>query len=143
MRRYFDIAVTTLAAIIAAPIALWFIAFVSVAGFTLGLAILMLLLVLVHYIAGSVGVFLAVLGIIAGVVYGIRAVIIEMRRSRLLTRTLPHLNAYKDLIARYDPDTLSNPHADNVRYYQRKYAEHLVATTRRDLVPQTDDPRRS
>ena len=141
MRRYFDFAVTALAATIFAPIALWVISIVVLVAFMLGLGILALLLVLVYQIAGETGVVLAALGIIAATVYGIYKFIEGIRTSRFLKQLLPRMNAYKDLLARYDPETLSEPFRTSVARKQHEYADFLAANTRADLVPKTDNPR--
>ena len=141
MRRYFDFAVTALAATIFAPIALWVISIVVLVAFMFGLGILALLLVLVYQIAGETGVVLAALGIIAATVYGIYKLIEGIRTSRFLKALLPRMNAYKDLIARYDPETLSEPFRTSVARKQHEYADFLAGNTRADLVPTTDNPR--
>ena len=133
MRRYFDIALTALAATVFAPVALWVIAVVVLFAFLIGLYILMILLVLTHHLAGVTGVVIVVLGTIAATAYGIYNFVESIRTSRFLKHLLPRLNAYKDLLARYDPDTLPEPHRDNVGYYQHKYADFLAANTRRLL----------
>ena len=141
MRRCFDIALTALAAALFAPIALWVIAVVGLFALLIGGAILVLVLALIHHLFGDVGVCIAVLGIIAATAYGGYTVIEDMRTARFLKHLLPHVNAYKDLIARYDPETLPEPFRTRVARDQRRYAEFLAANTRPDLVPHTDNPR--
>ena len=141
MRRYFDIALSIIGATIFAPIALWVISIVVLLAFIVGLLVLTLLLVLAQHIAGEPGVVIVVLGSIAATAYGIYKVIEEFRTWRFLKQLVPRANAYKDLIARYDPETLPEPHRSTVGYYQHKYAEFLAANTRPDLVPHTDNPR--
>ena len=141
MRRYFDIAPTAIGFTIFSPVALWFIALVAALAFFIGLSLLALVLILAHYLAGDAGVVLAVLGILAALAFGIYKLVDDIRTSRYLQHLLPRLNAYKALIARYDPETLPEPHRDNVDYHQRKYADFLAANTRPDLVPPTDNPR--
>ena len=141
MRRYFDFAVTALATTIFAPIALWVIAVVGLFAFLIGMYILIILLYLTHTIAGDAGVVLVVLAIIAATAYGIYKFIEDIRTSRFLKALLPRMNAYKDLLARYDPETLSEPFRTSVARKQHEYADFLASNTRADLVPKTDNPR--
>ena len=79
MRRYYDLAVTVLAGIVAVPIALWLTSIIVLVALMVGLFVLMLLLLLVHHVAGEAGVSVAMLGIIAATAYGIYKLIEDVR----------------------------------------------------------------
>ena len=88
MRRYFDIALTILAATIFAPVALWIIAVVVLLAFLIGLLVLTLLFVLTYQIAGAPGVVIVVLGSIAATAYCIYKVGSERTKVRKVSQRL-------------------------------------------------------
>jgi hypothetical protein len=141
VRRYLDIALTAVGITVFSPVILWVIAFVAAVAFFVLIIMLGLVFALAYSLAGETGVFITVLGIIALAVYGVRWFINDTRTSRCLKQLLPRMNAYKDLLARYDPETLSEPFRSSVDRIQQEYAYYLASRTRPDLVPLTDNPR--
>ena len=141
MERFIRNALTAIGFTIFSPVILWCIAFVAALAFFVLMVLLVLVFALAHYLAGAGGVVLAALGITAGIAYGIYKLIEGIRTSRFLKALLPRMNAYKDLLARYDPETLSEPFRTSVARKQHEYADFLASNTRADLVPKTDNPR--
>jgi hypothetical protein len=139
--RLFNTTSSLVAFTIATPLLLYVGFIIAAIAAAIGLMIFIMILAAVHAIAGDAGVFLFVVAILAGVTYGIYALINDLRTYRYLSRNLPRLNAYKEVLARFNPDTLPEPHRETITTEQHELAQFLATRTRPDLVPETNDPR--
>src|SRR5687768_1391654 len=137
MRRTLDIALSTIGLTIASPFILW----IAVFAFALVLFAYSVVFLLVGVIAGDAGATLFQLATLAAFGYGIYRFITETITSRFIRQMLPRVNAYKELLARYDPDTLPDPHRANLEHDQRTFVRILRTRTRPDLVPDASDDR--